>query len=342
MELDKDYKDILQEAVDEIKNARAVIARQINTAAIGVYWNLGKLLFRRKIEKGHGAGVVNRLSTDLKAEFPDMGLSPRNLWDMKRFYEHYKDASPKLRRSVAVLPWKHNLLIISKTQTHEEALYYAEKAMHNGWTRDILLNHLKADTYHLEKQPNTSHNFNKTLPEPIAGQAMEILKNKYNLGFLGLTEKVKETELERALIEKIKQFILELGKGFTFVGNQHRLEFNDKEYFVDILLYHRGLRCLVALELKIGPFKPEYVGKMNFYLGLLDRTEKQADENPSIGIILCADKDHLDVEIALQDVGKPIGVAEYKLLLPTKELEAMVIQEIKNADKIKKEEEDEH
>lgn len=249
---------------------------------------------------------------------------------MKRFYEEYKDASPKLRQCVAVLPWKHNLLILSKTANHDEALFYAEKASTLGWSRDILLNYLKADAYNAEKNLPKSHNFRETLPEILAEQANDMLKSSYNLGFLGLTQAIKETELEKRLVEKIKQFVLELGKGFTFIGNQYRLEFNQKEYFVDILLYHRSLRCLVAVELKIGAFKPEYVGKMNFYLGLLDRLEKQTDENPSIGIILCADKDHLDVEIALQDINKPIGVSEYKLLLPTKELETMLIQELNN------------
>jgi predicted nuclease of restriction endonuclease-like (RecB) superfamily len=330
MELDKKYSEIFVQALTEIRNARSSIARQINTTAIEVYWNLGKLLSERKIEKGHGASVVNRLSIDLKTEFPDMGLSPRNLWDMKRFYEEYKDASPKLRQCVAVLPWKHNLLILSKTANHDEALFYAEKASTLGWSRDILLNYLKADAYNAEKNLPKSHNFRETLPEILAEQANDMLKSSYNLGFLGLTQAIKETELEKRLVEKIKQFVLELGKGFTFIGNQHRLEFNQKEYFVDILLYHRSLRCLVAVELKIGAFKPEYVGKMNFYLGLLDRLEKQTDENPSIGIILCADKDHLDVEIALQDINKPIGVSEYKLLLPTKELETMLIQELNN------------
>ncbi len=330
MELDKQYFEIFQLALAEIKTARISIARQVNTAAMGVYWNLGKLLSERKIEKGHGAGVVNRLSFDLKAEFPDMGLSPRNLWDMKRFYEQYKGASPKLRQAVAVLPWGHNLLVLSKITSHDEALFYAEKAVTLGWSRDILLNYLKADAYHAEKNLPKSHNFNETLPEVLAEQADEMLRSSYNLGFLGLTQALRETELEQRLVEKIKQFILELGKGFTFIGNQYRLEYNQKEYFVDILLYHRGLRCLVALELKIGGFKPEYVGKMNFYLGLLDKLEKQAEENPSIGIILCADKDHLDVEIALQDINKPIGIAEYKLLLPTKELETMLMQELNN------------
>ena len=330
MESDQQYVEIFQLAVTEIKTARIAIARQVNTAAMGVYWNLGKLLSERKIEKGHGAGVVTRLSADLKSEFPDMGLSPRNLWDMKRFYEQYKDAPPKLRQSVAVLPWKHNLLILSKTTNYDEALFYAEKAIVLGWSRDILLNYLKADAYHAEKHLPKSHNFNETLPEILAEQADDILKSSYNLGFLGLTQAVRETDLEKRLVEKIKHFLLELGQGFTFIGNQYRIEYNHKEYFVDILLYHRSLRSLVALELKLGGFKPEYIGKMNFYLGLLDRLEKQPGENPSIGIILCADKDHLDVEIALQDVHKPIGVAEYQLLLPTKALEAMLISELNN------------
>jgi hypothetical protein len=148
------------------------------------------------------------------------------------------------------------------------------------------------------------------------------------LGFLGITEPTKELELEKRLIAKIRNFILELGKGFSFIGNQYRLEYNNKEYFVDMLFYHRGLRSLVAIELKIGSFKAEYAGKMNLYLSLLDKIEKGNDENQSIGIILCADKDHLDVEIALQDINKPIGVAEYQLLLPKEELQELLIKEI--------------
>ena len=340
MEVENQYVEIFQLAVTEIKTTRIAIARQVNTAAMGVYWNLGKLLSERKIEKGHGAGVVNRLSSDLKSEFPDMGLSPRNLWNMKRFYERYYQADPKLQRSVAVLPWRHNMLLLEKIDKNDEALFYAEKSIALGWSRDILLNYLKADAYHAEKHLPKSHNFSETLTEILAEQADGFLKSSYNLGFLGLTQAVRETDLEKRLVDKIKHLLLELGQGFTFIGNQHRIEYNHKEYFVDILLYHRNLRSLVALELKLGGFKPEYVGKMNFYLGLLDRLEKQPDENPSIGIILCADKDHLDVEIALQDVHKPIGVAEYKLLLPTKELEAMLIHELNNYN-AEKENEDE-
>ena len=180
------------------------------------------------------------------------------------------------------------------------------------------------DSYNRAQTQVTTNNFNQTLPLNSAEYANEVFKSTYNLGFLGITEPMKELELEKRLISKIRNFILELGKGFSFIGNQHRLEYNGKEYYVDMLFFHRGLRSLVAIELKIGSFKAEYVGKMNFYLSLLDKFEKGENENQSIGIILCADRDRLDVEIALQDVNKPIGVSEYKLLLPKDELQALL------------------
>ena len=253
---------------------------------------------------------------------------------MKRFYERYKDADSKLLQSVAVLPWGRNLLLLDKSIENNAAFFYAEKAISLGWSRDILLNYLKADAYNAEQKLPKLHNFKETLPEVLAEHANDMLKSSYNLGFLGLTKSVRENELEKRLVEKIKHFILEMGKGFTFIGNQFHLEYNKKEYFVDLLLYHRTMRSLIAIELKMGSFKPEYVGKMNFYLGLLDRLEKQENENPSLGIILCADKDHLDVEIALEDINKPIEVSEFHLLLPTKELEAMIINEMKNNDEL--------
>ena len=173
------------------------------------------------------------------------------------------------------------------------------------------------------------NNFSKTLPVLQSEQANEIFKDSYNLGFLSVTEPIAELELEKRLVEKIKTFMLELGTGFSFIGNQHRLEYNGKEYFVDMLFFNRKLKCLVAVELKIGEFKSEYVGKMNMYLSLLDKLEKEEDENQSIGIILCAEKDHLDVEIALQDVNKPIAVADYELIVPKKELQKLVLKEMK-------------
>lgn len=323
-----DYNEILLQAVAEIRTARTLIAKQVNTTANSVHWNLGKLLFEKQLEEGYGSGVVKQLSIDLKNEFPDMGLSPRNLWDMKRFYERYYQADIKLRQAVAVLPWGHNLLLIRKLNSIEEVEFYANEVITKGWSRDLLLNAIKMDSYSRAKNQLKTNNFSNTLPEISAEYANEVFKSTYNLGFLGITEPVKELELENRLIAKIRAFVLELGKGFSFIGNQYRLEYNNKEYFVDMLFFHRGLQSLVAIELKIGSFKAEYVGKMNLYLSLLDKLERGENENSSIGIILCADKDHLDVEIALQDINKPIGVAEYQLLLPKDELQTLVLNEI--------------
>jgi len=297
-----------------------------------VYWNLGKLLFEKQLNEGYGSGVVKQLSVDLKNEFPDMGLSPRNLWDMKRFYERYYQVDTKLRQAVAVLPWGHNLLLINKIKEDAQVAFYANETISKGWSRDLLLNAIKMDSFDQAKKQLKTNNFDQTLPDIHAEYANEVFKSSYNLGFLGITEPIKELELENRLIAKIRAFILELGKGFSFIGNQYRLEYNQKEYFVDMLFFHRGLRTLVAVELKIGGFKAEYAGKMNLYLSLLDRLEKGETENPSIGIILCADKDHLDVEIALQDINKPIGVAEYQLLLPKDELQNLILKEINESE----------
>lgn len=330
---DKEYSLILQQAVTEIRVARTTVARQLNHTVNSAYWNIGKLLFHKNLERGYGSGVVKKLSVDLKAEFPDMGLSPRNLWNMQRLYERYYQEDTKLLQAVAVLPWGHNLLLLDKGLSTEETLFYAEECLQKGWSRNMLLNAIKMNTYVIRQTHNKSNNFDMVLPEAQAEYVNEVFKSSYNLGFLGITEPVKELELEKRLVAKIKSFILELGKGFSYIGNQYRLEYNNKEYFVDMLFFHRGLRSLVAIELKMGGFKAEYIGKMNLYLSLLDRLEKGENENSSIGIVLCADKDHLDVEIALQDVNKPIGVAEYQLLLPKEELQALLLQEINSDEK---------
>ncbi|CAM4116157.1 YhcG family protein [Flavobacterium antarcticum] len=322
------YDEILSSCISEIQTARQQIAIKINQGTISVYWNLGQLLSQKVQAASYGNSIILKLSSDLKMQFPDMGLSPRNLWDMKKFFERYKDSNEKLRRCVAVLPWRHILLIMSKTNSDEEALFYATKTVELAWTRDILLNYIKANAYSQEIAIQKSNNFTTTLPENISSYANEVLKSSYNLGFLGVTQSIKERELEKRLVEKIKHFILELGKGFSFIGNQYRLEYNEKEYYVDMLFFHRDLKSLIAIELKIGEFKPEYVGKMNFYLTLLEKFERKEGENHPIGIILCADKNHLDVEIALQDVGKPIGVADYKLLLPINQLEDLIKKEL--------------
>ena len=328
---EEDYNELLQQAVAVIETSRLRIAKQLNTIAMSSYWEIGKLLDERKVDSKHGDSIVKRLSIDLKSKYPDMGLSPRNLWNMKRFYLRYCQYDTKVQQAVAVLPWSHNLLLMSYDLAPQYIVFYANEVFSKGWSRDML-NHALKSEYHLSIQAiEKSNNFNSTLPALQAGYANEVFRNSYNLGFIDAVEPLKELELERRLVQKITAFIMELGSGFSFIGNQHTLICNNKEYRVDLLFFHRRLRSMVAIELKIGEFKPEYVGKMNFYLSLLDKLEKAPDENPSIGIILCAEKDRLEVELALQDVNKPIGVAEYQYLLPKKKLQELVTNEMKNS-----------
>lgn len=324
------YNDILRQIISEIKSTRVVVARRVNTEMMQLYWNIGKRLAFEGLEKGYGSSVVKQLANDLQQEFPNTtGFSARNLWNMKQFYEFYALADEKVQRSVALLPWRHNLLILSKAKSMDEAQFYCEQVLQNNWSRDILFNFIKADTFKNTKLLPKLHNFEKTLPEDLQQQADEILKSTYNLEFLGLSAPLKELELERRLVEKIKLFLLELGNGFTFIGNQYRLTLSNKDYAVDLLFFNRRIRALVAIDLKVSEFKPEYIGKMNFYLGLLDDQVKQTDENPSIGIVLCADKEHVEVEVALRDVNKPIGVADYQLQFPEKEIKELISNELK-------------
>ena len=248
---------------------------------------------------------------------------------MKKFYERYAGHDEKVLRSVALLPWSHNLLLLSKGLNDEATLYYAQETVTKGWNRDLLLNAIKLNMYETQALARVENNFARTLPAEQAQYANEVFSSSYNLGFLGVTSPILELELEERLVKAITRFLMELGNGFTFIGNQHVLEYNGKESKVDMLFFHRGLRCLVAVDLKIGAFKPEYAGKMNYYLSLLDRLERGADENRSIGIILCAEKDRVEVELALEDMGKPIGVADYQLIVPKEKLQKVLTDEIK-------------
>lgn len=329
-----DYNELLRQAVAEIEYARQTLARQVASTISGIHWNLGKLLYERKIESEHGSGVIRRLSLDLKQRYPDIGVSTRNLWDMKRFFVRYVNSEAKLQQVVAVLPWGHNQLILNKKLPDEQIIFYAKEVISKGWSRNMLLHAIKGNYYgNLQSTPQ-SNNFAQTLPAPVADYAKEVFRSKYNLGFLDAQGPMKELKLESRLVAKVTRFILELGKGFTFIGNQHVLHFNAKEYKVDMLFFHRGLHRMIAIDLKVGDFKPEYIGKMNFYLTLLDRLEKSPDEEASIGIILCAEKDHLEVEVALQDIGKPIGVAEYQYLIPKDELLQIVSTEMEKSAKL--------
>ena len=325
----EEYESMLQHAVAVIEHARLEIAKHINGNIASAYWEIGKMLHERKVESGHGDGVVRLLSVDLKEPYPKMGLSPRNLWYMKRFYLRYCDSEIKVQRSVALLPWSHNVYLLGKNLDDSATLYYAQETIAKGWNRDLLLNAIKLNMYESQLATKVDNNFSRTLPMEQAQYANEVFSSSYNLGFLGVTSPILELELEDRLVKAITRFLMELGNGFTFIGNQHVLEYNGKESKVDMLFFHRGLHCLVAVDLKIGAFKPEYAGKMNYYLSLLDRLERGEGENRSIGIILCAEKDRVEVELALEDMGKPIGVADYQLIVPKKELEEMLTCEIR-------------
>ena len=325
----EEYESMLQHAVAVIEHARLEIAKHINGNIASAYWEIGKMLHERKVESGHGDGVVRLLSVDLKERYPKMGLSPRNLWYMKRFYLRYCDSEIKVQRSVALLPWSHNVYLLGKNLDDSATLYYAQETIAKGWNRDLLLNAIKLNMYESQLATKVDNNFSRTLPMEQAQYANEVFSSSYNLGFLGVTSPILELELEDRLVKAITRFLMELGNGFTFIGNQHVLEYNGKESKVDMLFFHRGLHCLVAVDLKIGAFKPEYAGKMNYYLSLLDRLERGEGENRSIGIILCAEKDRVEVELALEDMGKPIGVADYQLIVPKKELEEMLTCEIR-------------
>ena len=325
-----DYAEILRHAVAVIEHARTEIARHVNGYVSTAYWEIGQILHERKIESGYGDRVVRRLSADLKERYPKMGVSPRNLWDMKKFYERFCHSDIKVRQVVALLPWGHILRLLQKVGNDDAAmLFYAQETRSKGWNRDLLLNAIKLNMYETQALARVDNNFDRTLPAEQAQYANEVFNSSYNLGFLGVTSPILELELEDRLVKAITRFLMELGNGFTFIGNQHVLEYNGKESKVDMLFFHRGLRCLVAVDLKIGPFKPEYAGKMNYYLSLLDRLERGADENRSIGIILCAEKDRVEVELALEDLGKPIGVADYQLIVPKEKLQKVLADEIK-------------
>jgi predicted nuclease of restriction endonuclease-like (RecB) superfamily len=259
------------------------------------------------------------------------GYSPQNLWKMRQFYLEYKNEAELIELALET-PWGHNMLIIHKLKDKEERAYYLKSTSQMAWSRAVLLNQIKANAYqHHIVNPKQS-NFQKALPVHLSEQANEAMKSEYNLDFLGITNPVLERELENKLVGNIRDLLLELGYGFTFIGNQYRLKLNEKEYFIDLLFYHRFLKCLVAIELKTVEFEPEFAGKMNFYLELLDEQEKQPDDNPSIGIILCPTKDNLEVEYSLRTSPKPIGVSEYKL---THELPNKFIGKVPTAKELK-------
>ena len=332
-----EYRQFIKELKGRVLAARVSAARAVNRDLILLYWDIGCGIVEKQQTLGWGDSIVEMVSADLQKAFRgSFGFSPQNVWRMLQFFRTYTDSlflsqavrelekkgrktpSPEelsqfVRELVAAVPWGHHANVLAKLTDPAARLYYLQATARFGWSRNVLLNSIKAGAYERAVTEKKTHNFPLALPQYLAEQADEALKSSYNLEFLGIRREVKERELEDRLIERLRDFILELGYGFCFVGRQHRLALGKKEYFIDLLFYHRFLKALVAFELKVGAFEPEHAGKMDFYLNLLNDRERAPDDNPSIGVILCAEKDDVEVEYALKTKQNPIGVAEYHL-----------------------------
>lgn len=353
---DKRYLQLLDDAKRKVSSTRIQIAKAASRGQFELYWWFGENIVANQIKNGWGMSVVEQLAKDLKRAFPETthGFSARNLWYMRNIYLEYKDL-PILQQVVAEIPWGQNVVILDKVKDTAARQYYLEMTKHQGWTRSTLIMQIASQAYERHQLLPKQHNFTETLPQHLADQASDTMKAVYMLDTLGLTPPVLEAEIESRMVAKIKNVMLELGYGFTFMGNQYRIQAKGREYFIDLLFYNRRLQCLVALELKKGKFEPEYAGKMNFYLNLLDDFVREPHENPSIGIILCSERDSFEVEYALRSTKNPVGVAEFRLAktlpkelldkLPNpKELEAELrrgmdtedINEIENDDALEK------
>jgi predicted nuclease of restriction endonuclease-like (RecB) superfamily len=339
---EKNYSAFLNEVKSLIRQGHQKAAFAVNAALLNLYWNLGQRIAQQQSLFEGRNNYVEQLAKDLKAEFPEMkGFSRSNLFYIRKFYQFYASVSvqqvvglneiqtdiisvrqpvaleeidsvqqeARLNNILASVPWGHHVVIINKLNDEKEALFYLQQTIENNWSRSILVLQIEQDLY--RRQGKAITNFQKTLPEKQALLATQILKDPYNFGFLTIEPKMQELDIERQLTEHITKFLLELGKGFAFIGRQYPLQVDDKEYRMDLLFYHIRLRCFVVVDLKVVEFEPEFAGKMNFYLSVVDDQIKTADDHPSIGIILCKNKNKVEVEYALQGMSKPIGVSEF-------------------------------
>lgn len=328
------YMAFLDDVKSEIRKARIQVARIANRELIQLYWTLGKAITNKQEQLGWGKSVVEQLAKDLKVNFEGRkGFSTQNLWYMRQFYIEYQDDT-NLQQLVGEIPWGQNLMIMSKIKDRDARNYYLKATLEMGWSRNVLLHQIKSQAYERHHLSNKQHNFQQALPEHLAEQADQAMKDVYMLDMLGVEKPILEAKLESQMVSKIKEVMLELGYGFAFIGNQYRIAANDKEYFIDLLFSNRRLNSLVAIELKVGRFKPEYAGKMNFYLNLLDDYVREPNENPSIGIILCTERDYFEVEYALRGLDKPVGVSGYLL---TRELPEELKNKLPNAKQLEDE-----
>lgn len=329
------YKSLLGDLKKRIRNAQLRAARAANHELVLLYWHIGNEILQRQNKEGWGTKIIERLGRDLKQEFPDIkGFSPRNIKYMRAFAETYPDRQ-FVQEVLAQITWYHNLTLIEKIKDGSERLWYIRKTIENGWSRNVLVLQIEGGLYH--RQGKAVTNFKQTLPSPQSDLAKQTLKDPYVFDFLSLTQKHDEKELERGLTEHLQKFLIELGAGFAFVGRQYHIEVGKDDFYIDLLFYHLKLRCYVVIELKKGKFQPAYAGQLNFYLNAVDDKLRHPDDQPSIGLVLCQDRNRIVAEYALKGIEKAIGVSEYQLTralpenlkssLPTiEELEAELIK----------------
>ena len=329
MESAHQENQFIAEIKERVRKAQYEALKVVNTELINLYWDLGRSISEKQ-EQGWGKRIVPKLSKELQKEFPGVGgFSEGNLWLMAQFYNEYQ-SDKNLVPLVREISWSKHIVILKKCKEPQERLFYTQATKKFGWTKDVLTNQIENKTF--ERYLLNQTNWENTLPDATKKNTTLAIKDHYTFEFLNLSDEHGETELEQALVKNIRSFLLEMGGDFAFVGNQYRLTVNDKEFFIDLLLFHRKLQCLVAIELKIGEFLPEYKGKMEFYLSILNDKVRLPHENEAIGIIICKSKDRTIVEYSLKTSTLPIGVAtystskslpkEYKKLLPSaKEIE---------------------
>ena len=305
-----DYFVILDDIKTKIKTVQYKAFLSANKELIELYWNIGKIIISNT---KYGTKFIENLARDIKQDFPNIkGYSARNLKYMRKFAEFVNDEE-KVQTVSALLSWSHNTLLFDKTKTLDEYLWYAGQTIENGWSLSSLEYHIDAKTYIRQELAEKASNYKKILSLPLSDLATDTLKNPYIFDFVEQREGIIEREIENELVANIAKTIMELGTGFAFVGNQYHIEVSEKDYYIDLLFYNTKLRCYVVIELKNTEFKPEYAGKLNFYLSAIDDILKHETDNPSIGIMLCKTRDKLTAEYSLKDINKPIGVSEYKL-----------------------------
>ncbi|WP_339134908.1 MAG: PDDEXK nuclease domain-containing protein [Candidatus Electrothrix sp. GW3-4] len=311
--LPNDYASVLKELKERIRSERLRVTLAANSALILLYWDIGKIIVERQQQQGWGAKIIDRISFDLKHSFPEMsGFSPRNLKYMRKFAEAWPDQTI-VQRTVAQIPWRSNLALLEKLDDVDTRLWYAQKTVENGWSRNILVMQIESRLH--ERQGQTVNNFAATLPPPDSDMATQIFKDPYLFDFLGTADLRKEREVEQALMDHVQEFLLEMGAGFSFVGRQMLLEVGDQDFRLDLLFYHLKLRCFVVVELKAVPFDPGFTGQLNLYLSAVDDLMRHPDDKPTIGLLLCKSKNELVVEYALRGLNKPMGVAQWETQL---------------------------